>query len=78
MAVPVYRLPIYETLVTENERLRARVSLLENFVRCTRDNWDHDEDAHRYDTPCRVCDAELLLPYPEGHYMLDSKDEVDV
>lgn len=31
--------------------------LLEDF----RDNWDCDEDSHKYDTPCRKCEAAKLL-----------------
>jgi len=39
-----------------------RIKKFEAFVRDVRDNWDCDEDSHRYDTPCRCCMAEVLLP----------------
>jgi len=42
--------------MTERE-LNAAVSLLQSI----RDNWDCDSDAHKYHTPCRVCDCALLL-----------------
>lgn len=31
------------------------------FVRDVATNYDHEDDAHRYDTTCRMCDAEKLL-----------------
>lgn len=31
------------------------------FVRDVATNWDHDGDAHRYGTSCRVCDAAALF-----------------
>lgn len=30
-------------------------------------NWDHDFDAHKYGTECRVCEAEKILKEIEGH-----------
>jgi hypothetical protein len=41
---------------------RVRSMQLEDFVRDCRDNHDHREDAHKYNTPCFVCEAEKLLP----------------
>lgn len=34
---------------------------LQEFARDIRDNWDCDEDAHRYGTRCRCCEAEKIL-----------------
>ena len=45
---------------------RARSMQLEEFVRDCRDNHDHREDAHKYNTPCFVCEAEKLLPKDGG------------
>lgn len=45
---------LYDDAEAENERLRK-------FVRDCRDNWDCDADAHRYGTPCRGCNAAILL-----------------
>ena len=38
-----------------------RIKRLEEFARNIENDFDHDEDAHRYGTTCRVCDAEDLL-----------------
>lgn len=38
-----------------------RIKRLEEFARTIEKDFDHDEDAHRYGTTCRVCDAEDLL-----------------
>jgi hypothetical protein len=38
-----------------------RIKRLEEFARTIKNDFDHDEDAHRYGTTCRVCDAEDLL-----------------
>lgn len=40
---------------------QARIAELEAFARSVRDGFDHDEDAHRYNTFCRVCEAEKTL-----------------
>lgn len=34
--------------------------LIDFIIDCS-SNWDCDEDAHRYGTPCRMCDAQKLL-----------------
>lgn len=39
----------------------ARIKELEAFVRDIRDNWDCDEDGHKYDIACRCCMAEDLI-----------------
>lgn len=43
------------------ELLRAQLKTLKDFARDIRDNWDCDDDSHRYNTPCRACEAEKLL-----------------
>lgn len=44
-------------MIEKNEEIES----LQEFVRDCRDNWDCDEDAHRYNTPCRSCEAKKLL-----------------
>lgn len=34
---------------------------LYEFTRDCASNWDCDKDSHRYDTPCRMCEAKKLL-----------------
>jgi hypothetical protein len=46
------------TKIREQEE---RIKRLEEFARTIENDFDHDEDAHRYGTTCRVCDAEDLL-----------------
>ena len=41
--------------------LQHRVKELESFARNVATNYDHDEEAHKYGTSCRVCDAHALL-----------------
>lgn len=48
-------------LQKENDALKQRIKRLEEFARTIENDFDHDEDAHRYGTTCRVCDAEDLL-----------------
>ena len=43
------------------EEQKQRIKRLEEFARTIENDFDHDEDAHRYGTTCRVCDAEDLL-----------------
>lgn len=45
----------------EKTALKEELSVLQDFVRDCRDNWDCDEDAHEHGTPCRVCRARSLL-----------------
>ena len=40
---------------------QERIQRLEEFARTIENDFDHDEDAHRYGTMCRVCDAAELL-----------------
>lgn len=48
-------------LLAEMVRLRSRVADLEAFVTSIRDNYDCDQDSHKYKTPCRCCEASRLL-----------------
>lgn len=41
--------------------MEKRVAELEAALKDVRDNWDHDDDAHRYKTRCRCCVAEAAL-----------------
>jgi hypothetical protein len=49
-----------EVLETEFKRLEEQNKQLMEFVRDGHKNWDCDSDAHKYNTPCRVCEAEKL------------------
>jgi hypothetical protein len=40
----------------------SAIATLEAFARSVRDNYDCDDDAHKYGTPCLACDATRLLP----------------
>ncbi len=42
------------------EKAEARAAELESFVADVADNYDCDEDAHRYGTQCRKCKAAAL------------------
>jgi hypothetical protein len=44
--------------------LVARVRRLEETLRYFRDSYDCDEDSHRYDTTCRVCESKRVLAEP--------------
>jgi hypothetical protein len=37
------------------------VKLLIDFVKDCATNWDCDNDSHKYNTPCRMCDAQKVL-----------------
>lgn len=41
--------------------LEKKIEALKELARDIRDNWDHDDDAHRYGTSCRVCMATEVL-----------------
>jgi hypothetical protein len=43
------------------ENKMSRIDELEAFVKNIASNYDCDEDAHKYNTPCRCCDAKALL-----------------
>jgi len=45
-----------QTMCSEDE-----IKPLLSFLREIKDNWDCDEDAHRYNTTCRCCNAEKTL-----------------
>lgn len=44
--------------MTQIQKLRASLTRARETMRDFAENYDHDEDAHRYRTSCRVCDAE--------------------
>jgi hypothetical protein len=55
---PLYALgELAKAFIKQQERIKR----LEEFARTIENDFDHDEDAHRYGTTCRVCDAEDLL-----------------
>lgn len=41
--------------------LQKRLNTALELIRDLRDNWDCDEDAHKYGTGCRACSATELL-----------------
>lgn len=43
------------------KKIESDRSELIKFAYDIRDNWDHDKDGHRYDTCCRVCEAQKIL-----------------
>jgi hypothetical protein len=44
-----------------NARLTEELEKFQDFARDIRDNYDCDNDAHRYNTRCRCCEAEKLI-----------------
>ena len=46
--------------------LQAERDRLRDFIRNVADNYDCDEDAHTYNTGCRVCDARAILDKKGG------------
>lgn len=50
-----------EELERQLNAANERIKRLEEFARTIENDFDHDEDAHRYGTMCRVCDAAELL-----------------
>lgn len=55
----------------DRQRLAAEVETLRKALENVRDNYDCDDDAHRYGTTCRVCSARAALeatePKEDGH-----------
>lgn len=47
----------------QQERMYSKEEIkpLLSFIREIKDNWDCDEDSHKYNTICRCCDAEKTL-----------------
>jgi DNA-directed RNA polymerase subunit RPC12/RpoP len=43
------------------EKAAEEQAKIKAFAKSIRDNWDCDQDAHRYGTPCRCCEAKELL-----------------
>ncbi len=48
------------------KRAGLEVLALREFARDCAMNWDCDSDAHKYGTPCRVCDAQEVLTNTEA------------
>lgn len=47
-------------------QLMAAAPTLLDFVQEVATQYDHDQDAHKYGTRCRVCEAEKLIAAVEG------------
>ena len=47
---------------TIKQSAQSRTKELEAFVINCRDDFDCDEDAHKYGTTCRACSAKKLIP----------------
>ena len=45
----------------ERSYSEEEVKSLLNFINDCASNWDCDNDAHRYNTPCRMCEAQKVL-----------------
>ena len=52
-----YEIPLKNLIKYSDEDIKPLLS----FLREINSNWDCDEDAHRYNTICRCCDAEKTL-----------------
>lgn len=52
-------------LMRERDEAIERMRRLEAFARDVASNYDHDQDAHLYGTPCRVCEAEAAMDGPK-------------
>lgn len=50
-----------DILRLDNKHLKQRIKRLEEFAGTIAKDFDHDVDAHKYGTICRVCYAEDLL-----------------
>jgi hypothetical protein len=67
------------------EILEEKNKELYEFARDCSANWDCDNDGHKYDTPCRMCDAKKLLKQTEWEVVIemevvsdfDSRAEID-
>jgi len=46
---------------TMTRHVKSKLEKMTEALRMIRDNYDHDEDAHKYGTICRVCLAEEIL-----------------
>jgi hypothetical protein len=45
----------------EGSYSEEEVKLLIDFVKDCATNWDCDNDSHKYNTPCRMCEAQKVL-----------------
>lgn len=50
-----------DKLDSELQSAKARIEALESFAKSCANNWDCDEEGHRYGTECRACEAKLIL-----------------
>lgn len=48
------------------DELLAAASYLLAFAKDVASNYDHDENAHKYGTSCRVCEAEKVIAKSQG------------
>jgi hypothetical protein len=53
----------HNELIEKSQVLEARITKLEQFLVGLSANYDCDQDAHKYGTPCRSCSAEDLMRY---------------
>lgn len=52
--------------IARADAAEAQFAAVRGFVRDCRDNWDCDKDAHKYNTPCRSCEARAILAATQG------------
>jgi len=50
-----------EELHEEQYKTNQMLIVYKKFVKNIRDNYDCDRDAHKYNTPCRCCEADKIL-----------------
>lgn len=55
-----------DALIANVRNLRAHIKRLEEFVRSCANNFDCDNDAHKWSTQCRACDAQRLIDAKEA------------
>ena len=55
---------LYAELKTELAAAQAQIRVLRESLDDFAHNWDCDDDAHKYGTPCRACAAEEALAQP--------------
>lgn len=65
-ACPAHGTPYYMsgkpfTVEVELQYLRKNLANMKETLRDIATNYDCDEDAHRYNTPCRECEAKKAL-----------------
>ena len=55
-----------EEITGDRRYLRNVIGRMEIFIRNIAENYDCDEDGHKHNTGCRVCEARALLDEKEG------------